>query len=130
MVTTSCNEDPITYNIRNLIGFYKATTFTEPGSHDGGVDILANGGELTVQFTENYTVSGHLFIPDSIESNYPPMDTNYSGIFTIDNDIVRFKNTHYILNEPQLYFIVKNGRLETEEVIGRGATFKIILEKQ
>ena len=130
LIISSCNDDPISSNIKNLIGFYKATTFIEPGSRDGGVDILANGGELTAQFTENHTVSGHLFIPDSIDSNYPPMDTNYCGTYTLVKDTLRFKNTSNVLEIPNIYFIVKNDLLESGDIIGRHNPFKIILTKQ
>lgn len=130
---TYCNNDSVT-DVERITGFYEATTFTEPGRHDGGVDILANGGMLTARLSSNFEVEGRLLIPENIESNFSPADTNYTGLFDLDDDTVRFKDTNTLLDIRPSYplmFIVKDTRLETVDWDENGRwAIKIIMEKQ
>lgn len=131
LTTISCSDDSVTdYDVTNLSGLFKAITFIEPGTNDSGVNILANNGKLTVQFGENLSASGQLLIPDNIESNYSPIDTNFAGSYILNGDTIRFKNTNVVLDNPNVYFINKGSTLETPDYQGRWALFKIILEKQ
>jgi len=131
IVIFSCSSDEVTGNdATRLSGLYKAIVFIEPGSNDEGLDILANNGLLTIQFDRNFTVSGQLIIPENIGSNYAPIDTNYGGTYTLNGDTLRFNNTNDILDNPVVYFIVKDSTIETPVYQGRFALFKIILEKQ
>jgi hypothetical protein len=123
---SSCNNS-IT-EAERIAGFYRATTFTEPGEHDGGVDILANGGILTARLSSNSGVEGRIVIPGNIGSNFAPVDVNYSGIFSVNEDTMHFENTETLLDLP--VFIIYEHRLETPDMTGRMALFKIILEKQ
>jgi len=126
-----CSDDSVSiYDNSGLSGLFKATTFTEPGIKDTGVDILAHGGILTIQFNENSTVSGKLLIPANIESNYSPIDTNFSGSYTLNGDTIRFHNTNAVLDNPNVYFIINESTLETPDYEGWWALFKIILKKQ
>lgn len=113
-----------------IIGSYKATTFVEPGSHDAGVDILQAGGKFTVIFKENLKVTGNLFIPNNINSNFQKGDKNFSGSITVNIDTIRFQGTGTLLDNPQLFFIYKNSSIESGDIIGRGGLFKIIFVKQ
>ena len=131
LIIISCSDDSVTkVDDKSLTGLYKATTFIDPGSNDAGVDILANNGILTVQFVNNFTAFGQFVIPGNISSNYSPIDTNYSGNYTIKDDTVRFSNTIGVLDNPDVYFIINDATLETPDYQGRWALFKIILTKQ
>ncbi len=123
-----CNEKNLPENDQ-FYGSYKAVTFFEPGQLDGGVDILAKGGNLTAELTSDYKVKGYLYIPDSIGSNYSAQNTNYSGSFTLKADTLHFINTNTFLDNPQLFFIVKQKQLKTPEYSGRWKLFKIILQQ-
>ncbi|PID60684.1 MAG: hypothetical protein CR986_03550 [Ignavibacteriae bacterium] len=125
----SCDDDKITNNKDELSGTYKATKFTEPGSTDGGVDILANNGSLTLQFNKEQKVEGHLLIPADIGSNFAPIDTDFNGNYKVTNDTLRFSNTVDVLDN-NVYFLTKDSKLETPDYEGRRSLFKIILEKK
>ena len=127
----ACSDDPVSSeNNSQLKGTYGATTFIEPGSADGGIDILENGGELTMEFRDNYFVEGRLMIPDNIGSNFSPVDTNYSGSYSLNEDTIRFSNTTDLLDSPTIYFLLRDSSLETPDYEGRLSLLKIILEKQ
>lgn len=123
----SCKDKSVN-SVDQIIGSYKAIVFREPGSQDGGVDILAKGGMLTTRLLSDLKAEGKLVIPDNIGSNFAPTDMNYNGTFTFDADSVHFKNTQTLLDYYS--FIRKGTRLETPDMIGRMASFKIILEKE
>ena len=125
--TISCNDDSIT-NAERIAGFYEAIVFTEPGAHDGGVNILANGGVLTARLFSDFKVEGRLVIPEDIDSNFAPQDINYCGTFTVNVDTIRFVGAETLLD--QFPFIIKETRLETPDMTGRMALFKIILDKR
>lgn len=139
LAAASCDSDSVTNNdsipdVERITGFYEAVKFIEPGEHDGGVDILANGGVLTARLTSDFEVEGRLVIPGNIGSNFAPTDTNYTGLFDLDRDTVRFKDTNTLLDYYPSYplmFIVTGTRLETVdwEESGRWA-IKIVMEKQ
>ena len=128
----SCSENTVTEDqdpkkVDEIAGLYEAIVFTEPGTHDGGVDILDNGGSLTATLLNDYRVEGHLVIPDSIDSNFPPTDTSFEGNFSIDVDTVRFENTGTFLDSDPWMFIITDEHLSTPEWTGRWALTEIVL---
>jgi hypothetical protein len=129
LVVMACNNDTVT-GLDRVIGMYSATTFTEPGQHDGGVDILVNGGILTARLRSNYEVEGHLLIPENIGSNFTATDVDYYGEFNLDGDNIHFVNTETFLDQDPYIFIIRDSRLETPDWTGRWAPTKIILDKQ
>lgn len=125
----ACNDDAAT-ELERVTGTYWATTFTEPGQLDGGIDILANGGILTARLRSNYEVEGQLLIPENIESNFAPTDVDYYGEFNLEGDSIHLVNTETFLDQDPYMFIIKDSRLETPDWTGRWAPTKIILDKQ
>jgi hypothetical protein len=128
LLTTSSCKDSTVNDIDGIVGSYNAVIFREPGSSDGGVDILREGGGLTLRLWSDFRAEGKLFIPENIGSNYPPTDTNYSGTLDLNRDTIRVRSTQTLLDQFPL--IAKDHRLETPDMPGRMATFKIIFEKQ
>lgn len=125
----ACERNSSVDAIGRITGDYKAIVFQEPGQHDGGVDILANGGSLTARFLKDFNVEGYILIPEDIGSNYAPIDTTYVGTFTMDGDSIQFKNTGTPLDNLSP-FLIKDSLIESIDKPGRGTAFKIILEKQ
>lgn len=113
----SCKEklnEPIQYdpNALRVAGNYIATTFILPGDDDGPVDVLANGGSITVELTINYTTTGRIVIPKHPRLYGDGTDKTFKGTYTLKNDSLQFKDMYNVLSNPQLYFIVKEKKLE------------------
>lgn len=106
---TSFNE-PIKYDpdVERVAGKYEATTFWVPGSHDGGVDILINGGKVEIELKASKEVIGLLIIPDSINSGYAAVNGNFSGNFKINEDTLRFIDTNTFLDNKSLFFHIND----------------------
>lgn len=130
LTVTACKKEKTDNPIAPdaMTGTYQAVVCTEPGQHDRGVDILANGGQLTARLSSDLKVEGYVKIPSGIGSNFPPLDKNYSGTFSVSGDTVKINNTGIILDEYSP-FVFKNSRLESVDRVGRGNPFKLILEK-
>lgn len=120
-------------DMEQLTGLYVATTFHESGIIEQGVDILAQGGSLTVRLSSDFRVAGRLVIPANIGTNYPPTDTVYTGTFTLHCDTVRLQHTgtslDYYPGHP-VEFVFTGDRLETPAWSGWWKPDTIILEKQ
>ncbi|MFC1547903.1 hypothetical protein ACFL5M_05190 [Candidatus Neomarinimicrobiota bacterium] len=129
LIVMACSNTDSGAENEQIFGAYAASTFTEPGELDGGVDILGNGGMLTAQLGTNYIVDGYLLIPENIGSNFASTNTDYYGEFNLDGDTVRFVNTETFLDHDPFIFVVKESRLETPDWSGHMAQTKIILEK-
>ncbi len=125
----ACNNDEGILNVDRVVGFYRAIVFTEPGRLDGGVDILAKGGELSARLLKkDLKVEGYIRIPAGVESNFPPMDTIYTGTFALAADTLHIKNTHTPLDSYSP-FLVKGNRLESIDKDVRWR-IKMVLEKK
>lgn len=114
---TFCNNniiEPIQYdpNAMRVAGSYIATTFIVPGSNDASVDVLANGGMITAILSFNYKVSGRMVMPSHPNLNGEGFDEIYEGTYIVKNDSLQFKGTDNALSHPQLYFIIKESKLE------------------
>lgn len=121
MMSTYCKENineliQIDPDAMRVAGNYIATTFIIPGSADGHVDILANGGFITVILSLDFTARGRIVIPKhpSLRGDF---DETFEGSYTVKNDSLQFKNMDNVLSNPQLYFIVKEKKLEGQLII-------------
>ncbi len=127
IVFIACNKEQSSEPTSELYGTYESNRFIEPGSADGGVDILSSGGYLRIALDDNSKFQSELFIPQGVASNYPKGHTSYDGSFSIKDHTVIFDSANFFLDsirwEPQ------NKKLETFEVPPRGQPFKIILYK-
>lgn len=129
LANLSCKEEhlvePTDPTLLKVTGDYKATTFIYPGDDDGSVDILANGGSITVRLTINYSASGRIVIPKHPNLHGGEIDTTFMGTFTLKNDSLQFRGMYNILSGS--CFIVKDKRLEYREM--SISPLIIILEK-
>ncbi len=130
---TFCSDniiEPIQYdpNAMRVAGNYIATTFVVPGSNDGSVDVLANGGMISAILLLDFTVRGRMIMPSHPNLQGEGFDEMFEGIFTVKKDSLQFKNTDNYLSHPQLYFVIKNRKLEGK-LEGISSTI-IVLEKQ
>ena len=116
LLNLSCKEEhlvePTDPNLLKVAGDYKATTFIYPGDDDGPVDVLANGGSIKIKLTTNYSASGRIVIPKHPRLHGECTDTTFIGTFTLKNDSLQFTGMHNVLTNPQLFFIVKEKRLD------------------
>ena len=121
-----CNKNNPTETYNELFGYYESSTFIEPGANDGGVNILASGGYLNINFTADFKFSAEMFIPENILSNYPSGITNYEGSYSVVNNTLKF-NSSFIVDE--LIWEKENKILISKDVPLRGQPFKIVLYK-
>jgi hypothetical protein len=119
------NENPID-PIQELEGTYKSTTFIEPGSHDGGIDIHAAGGFLTIEFKNNSNFTAERFIPDTLDSNYPGGKILFEGAYSLKNDSIMFNLGEFFIDH--LVWNTDKNELKYE-VVSRGLV-RIILQNQ
>jgi hypothetical protein len=70
----------------DLVGDFAATTFLTPGEADGSVDVLAEGGRLTITFKPSGELSGHLYIPQASASAFSGADRDLTGTYTLTGD--------------------------------------------
>ena len=115
-----------------IAGLYEAVIFTEPGAHDGGVDIIAAGGQLTLRLEANGEMSGHIVIPSDIESNYAPISAQIQGRFDLEIDTVYFQEVNPAGALPFNEAEWKSDRHEIEsfDFQGHMASFKVVLKRQ
>ena len=122
-----CNGEQPTETNQELFGLYKSSTFIEPGSSDGGVDIQSSGGYLNITLNDNYEFTAELYIPVSINSNYAEGLWNYEGKYSLKADTLEFTAQYFIAK--YLRWNKQSKHLESFEVPPRGRPFKIILDK-
>jgi hypothetical protein len=123
---TGCGNDQPVETYQDLFGTYESLTFIEPGSADGGIDILKAGGYLRIILNHNYEYSAELFIRENIQSNYAPGKHNYAGTYSVKDDIISFSSL-YIVN--QMKWERETKLLKSLEVPPRGRPFEIVLFK-
>ena len=122
----SCSHELPTETNHSLFGLYKSSTFIEPGSLDGGVDIQANGGYLNITLFYSYEFTAELLIPETIQSNYAEGVWHYKGIYKLESDTLNFISGGFIIK--YLRWDKQNNQLESFEAPARGRPFKIILK--
>ncbi len=108
-------------------GFYKSTTWVEPGAGDGGVDVLALGGFIEVHLYPNMKMEGRVFIPPNRVANYFELDAHVEGTYAVSGDTVHF-NVEYLPDKAR--WLADQNKIETFEAPPRGRPYKIILAKQ
>ncbi len=125
----SCGEKSLT-EVEQIVGLYKAVEFTEPGQHDGGVDILAIGGSLTLRLFDNFEVEGHFKVPNNTNSTFRQTDEKFKGTFSLNADTVRFTNTGIFLDsEYQLFLVIDNQLRTPDRLPGRWGPY-VVFKKQ
>ncbi len=110
-----------------LTGYYESITFREPGQADGGVDILAKGGFIQLRLRADAAVKGRVFVPPNIGTGYGKIDQRFSGSYGVTGDTLRVTGTGTLID---VRWLIKGDKLETPNLPGHGASFKIILAKR
>ena len=106
---------------------YKSSTFIEPGSLDGGIDINSYGGYIELTLKDNFEFSAEMFIPENINSNHAPGIRQYEGTYSLESDTLKL--SHSISFEQNFKWSKQQRQLESVGVHLRGP-FKLILDKQ
>lgn len=81
--TTTDNSDP-------LEGSYSATLFRITPSGESEVDVLANGGRLTMTISETNTTTGSLIVPSSVDGG---ITASMTGTAVLSGSTVTFQQT-------------------------------------
>jgi hypothetical protein len=82
------DDDPTGPSAAQVVGTYNATKFTATG---GGIaiNVLEQGGSLTMTFAANGTVTGHVTLPgDGIDED---VDEDFAGRWKIDDGEVEIE---------------------------------------
>lgn len=80
---------PVSPPALQLAGSYAASTFIVERPHHLPVDVLANGGNLTLTIAADSTTSGILFAPTGISGN-PSITVSMAGTATLAGTTVTF----------------------------------------
>ena len=71
-----------------LSGDYDAIVLTAVGPADGGVDLLRDGGSLSLTFEQGRRYTGRLVLGGSPQTGFPHTDAALVGSYTVDGDVV------------------------------------------
>ncbi len=110
-----------------LTGYYESTTLQGIAQADGGVDILAKGGFIRLRLRADSAVRDHLFVPPNIGSSHGKLDQRFSGSYLVRGDTLHVTGTGTLIDRP---WLIEGDKLETPNLPGHGAAFKIILAKR
>lgn len=81
-------DDATEPDMATVAGSYQATTFVGH-TETGDIDVLAEGGSLTMTLTATGTTTGSLFVPGGEEDGTDAV-VDLSGTWTLDGDEVTF----------------------------------------
>ena len=127
LVLISCKSNSV--QPKEDTNSYKSVVFIVPGQVDDGIDLLAQGGILIIDFIGNDSVRGHLKIPANSGSIYHETDTNFIGEYIQNSDTIRFVNTGTFF-DLYLPFFMHADTLETPPDFSPRGYLRIILIKQ
>ena len=119
--TTSVNPDVIP-------GTYAATTFRVTPANSSTVDVLAQGGSLTITVDESFQVAGSIYLPGGLLTT-DPINANLAGKVQQDRD-----GTWFFTLTPSTFM---NGLVWTQFTnsfvsttkLEDGTQFQVLLEK-
>lgn len=115
-VLFSACSDPVTLTMEELAGTYEATTFT--GSEGGvTVDLLAEGGALTITLTSDGSTTGTMTIPASLSESGEEEVESMAGSWTLAGQTVLFGQESDTVIRDVPFEIIPGG-LEAEGTFG------------
>ena len=123
-----CTE-PVAHDrgaVSNVHGTYRSVVFVEPGPADGGVDVLALGGSITLDLRPDGRAEGTVVIPGGNATNYAPGTHRIDVAYTVRGDTVVF-GARAMLPFDRLRWTPAARELETFPVPARGRPFQILL---
>jgi hypothetical protein len=109
-----------------LDGTYTATYFRITPPDESEVDVLAAGGSLTINITENLATSGNLIVPSSITGG---VTASMAGSATVSGSVVTFEQAIDTFVRDLSWTRTNLGLVVTDQVI-EGAEYTITLTKQ
>ena len=116
------DDDPIGPTTAQVVGTYRATTFTATGPL-GTDNILQSGGSLTATFNADKTVTGHVTIPSQ------SVDENFAATWKIDGGKVEIEEASTDIFVEDLEFSVVGAALVADETLS-GVRVQLTLTKQ
>ena len=111
----------------SIAGAYTATVFRVTPTGQPTVDVLAQGGSLSVTIASNNTASGTLSLPASITGT--PFTASMTGTVVQTSATVRFEQTADTFVRDLTFSIVGNTLQATNQVAG-SASFTVTLSRQ
>jgi hypothetical protein len=109
-----------------LDGTYTATYFRITPPDESEVDVLAAGGSLTINITENLATSGNLIIPSSITGG---VTASMAGSATVSGTVVTFQQAINTFVRDLSWTRTSLGLAVTDQIID-GTEYTITLSKQ
>ena len=110
-----------------LAGTYTATVFRVTPTGQATIDVLAQGGSLSITIASDNTASGTLSLPASIAG--APFSASMTGTVVQTGNTVRFEQTADTFVRDLTFTIVGNTLQATNQVAGVGS-FTITLTRQ
>lgn len=111
----------------SIAGAYTATVFRVTPTGQPTIDVLAQGGSLSVTIASDKTASGSLSLPASVAGS--PFTASMTGTVVQTNGTVRFEQTADSFVRDLMFTIVGNTLQATNQVAG-SASFTVTLSRQ
>ena len=115
-------DSPSAPTMPNVVGDYRATTFTQT-SPQGTQDVLQSGGSVAARFDEGGRVTGHITIPSE------SIDSDFSGTWTLDGNVVDIEQVPANLVIGTLSFAVSGTSLVSNTTVD-GTRVQVVLARQ
>ena len=120
------DDDPTGPSAKQVAGSYVATKFTASGQ-GVDIDVLAQGGSLSMTFAANGTLTGHVTVPGTgIEDD---VDEDFSGEWKIDGGEVEIEELSSDSVVEDLKFSVVGNTLVADRTIDN-VRVQVTLTKQ
>ena len=111
-----------------LVGTYLATTFTVSSAGQGTVNVLAEGGTLGLNVSNNYVVTGTLIVPPSLNGG-TTFTASMAGVLDTTGSRIRFVQSADTFVRGLTFTLVEN-RLEAVNQTVSGTTYELVLARQ
>jgi hypothetical protein len=111
----------------SIAGAYTATVFRVTPTGQPTVDVLAQGGSLSVTIASDNTASGSLSLPASITGT--PFTASMTGTVVQTSATVRFEQTADTFVRDLTFTVVGNTLQATNQIAG-SASFTVTLSRQ
>jgi hypothetical protein len=123
---SGCGSDAPTQQA-SIAGAYAATVFRVTPTGQPPIDVLAQGGSLSVTIASDNTASGSLSLPASVAGT--PFSASMAGTVVQTGTTVKFQQTADTFVRDLTFNIVGNTLQTTDQVAGVGS-FTITLTRR
>ena len=111
----------------SIAGVYTATVFRVTPTGQPTIDVLAQGGSLSITIASDNTASGTLSLPASVAGT--PFNASMTGTVVQTGTTVRFEQTADTFVRDLTFTVIGNTLQATNQVAGVGS-FTITLTRQ